>query len=142
MPEKHHPGEHLSMDARRREQPGSQKCARRARYGQKRPTCSRALVTGDRPGPRSSPGSAYSAARTRPAPGRFAIAVNHLLDRRKSRVEALDLSCDSFTADLLDGLCDGSEGHDSILAEEVKLGCTLAMLTFPGSHRSRRIHPR
>jgi len=59
----------------------------------------------------------------------YRIAVNHLLDRRKGRVEALDLNWESFATDLLDGLADSAAAHDAALVEEVKLGCTLAMLT-------------
>ena len=59
----------------------------------------------------------------------FRIAVNHLLDRRRSRVEAHELSLESFAADLLDGLTDPAQAPDAALVEEVKLGCTLAMLT-------------
>ena len=56
------------------------------------------------------------------------IAVRHLLDMKKSRVEALSLNFERFGADLLDGLADaGADGHEE--AEEVKLGCSLAMLT-------------
>lgn len=58
----------------------------------------------------------------------YRIAVNHILDRRKSRVEALALDFDRFGADLLDGLAAAPE-PDPLLAEEVKRGCTLAMLT-------------
>jgi RNA polymerase sigma factor (sigma-70 family) len=58
----------------------------------------------------------------------YRIAVRHLLDRKKSRVEALAMSFERFGADLLDGLA--AEGTaDPLLAQEVKLGCTLAMLT-------------
>ena len=56
------------------------------------------------------------------------IAVNHLLDRRKSAVEALELDFDAFASDLLDGQQPAGD-CDPRLAEEVKLGCTLAMLT-------------
>lgn len=56
------------------------------------------------------------------------IAVRHLLDIKKSRVEALSLDFERFGADLLEGLADaGGEGREE--AEEVKLGCSLAMLT-------------
>jgi RNA polymerase sigma factor (sigma-70 family) len=56
------------------------------------------------------------------------IAVRHLLDMKKSRVEALSLDFERFGADLLEGLADPqSEGREE--AEEVKLGCSLAMLT-------------
>lgn len=58
----------------------------------------------------------------------YRIAVRHVLDRRKSRVEALALDFDRFGGDLLEGLA--VEGDpDPVLAEEVKRGCTLAMLT-------------
>ena len=56
------------------------------------------------------------------------IAVRHLLDMKKTRIEALSLDFERFGADLLDGLADaGAEGSEE--AEEVKLGCSLAMLT-------------
>jgi len=58
----------------------------------------------------------------------YRIAVRHILDRRKSRVEALALDFERFGADLLDGLA-AEPDDEPLLAEEVKLGCTLAMLT-------------
>lgn len=58
----------------------------------------------------------------------YRIAVRHVLDRRKSRVEALGLQFDGFGADLLDGLAASPE-PDPVLVMEVKRGCTLAMLT-------------
>jgi RNA polymerase sigma factor (sigma-70 family) len=57
----------------------------------------------------------------------YRIALRHLLDRRKSRVEALHLDFERFAQDLLDGL--GDPSGDAAEAEEVKLGCSLAMLT-------------
>lgn len=57
------------------------------------------------------------------------IAVNHLLDRRKSAVEVIGLDFDKFAADLLTGQQPPGPDADPLLAEEVKLGCTLAMLT-------------
>jgi RNA polymerase sigma factor (sigma-70 family) len=59
----------------------------------------------------------------------YRIAVRHLLDRRKSRMEALGLDFDRFAADLMDGLEGGTAVEDAQAATEVKLGCTLAMLT-------------
>lgn len=59
----------------------------------------------------------------------YRIAVRHLLDRPKSRVESLGLDLERFAADLMDGLQPADAGADPALAEEVKLGCTLAMLT-------------
>ena len=58
----------------------------------------------------------------------YRIAVRHLLDRKKSRVEELAMSFERFGSDLLDGLV-APESPDPIMVEEVKLGCTLAMLT-------------
>jgi RNA polymerase sigma factor (sigma-70 family) len=57
----------------------------------------------------------------------YRIAVRHLLDRRKSAVEAMGLDFDRFAADLADGLA--APDADPAAATEVKLGCTLAMLT-------------
>ncbi|HKU47985.1 MAG TPA: RNA polymerase sigma factor, partial [Burkholderiales bacterium] len=57
----------------------------------------------------------------------YRIALRHLLDRRKSRVEAMHLDFERFGHDLLDGL--GEASGDAAEAEEVKLGCSLAMLT-------------
>jgi RNA polymerase sigma factor (sigma-70 family) len=59
----------------------------------------------------------------------YRIAVRHLLDRKKSRVERLGMSFEQFGADLLDGLAEPEAPPDPVLVEEVKLGCTLAMLT-------------
>jgi RNA polymerase sigma factor (sigma-70 family) len=58
----------------------------------------------------------------------YRIAVRHLLDRKKSRVESLAVTFERFDADLLDGLA-APEASDPVMVEEVKLGCTLAMLT-------------
>ncbi len=58
----------------------------------------------------------------------YRIAVRHLLDQRKMRVEALGLDFDRFAADLMDGLAP-PQAEDPLAATEVKLGCTLAMLT-------------
>jgi RNA polymerase sigma factor (sigma-70 family) len=58
----------------------------------------------------------------------YRIAVRHLLDRKKSRVEALTRDFESFGSDLLDGLAVEPDS-DPIAASDVKIGCTLAMLT-------------
>ena len=58
----------------------------------------------------------------------YRIAARHLLDRKKSRVEKLAMSFERFGADLMDGLA-AEPAEDPLMAEEVKLGCTLAMLT-------------
>ena len=60
----------------------------------------------------------------------FRVATNHILDRKKSSVEQLNLSFEGFGDDLVQGLSDDgpAEGERSLLVEEVKIGCTLGML--------------
>jgi RNA polymerase sigma factor (sigma-70 family) len=60
----------------------------------------------------------------------YRVAVNYLLDVKKSAIERLHLSFERLGADLADGLSsDGpADAERSILVEEVKIGCTLAML--------------
>jgi RNA polymerase sigma factor (sigma-70 family) len=60
----------------------------------------------------------------------YRIAVNYLLDVKKSAVERLHLTFERFADDLLDGLsADGpGEAERSLLTQEVKVGCTLGML--------------
>lgn len=60
----------------------------------------------------------------------YRVATNYLLDVKKSAVERLQLSFDSFADDLADGQSgDGpADGERSVLTEEVKIGCTLGML--------------
>ena len=58
----------------------------------------------------------------------YRITVRHLLDRKKSRVEAMDMQFERFGHDLIDGLA-ARPDPDPVAAEEVKRGCTLAMLT-------------
>lgn len=60
----------------------------------------------------------------------YRIAVNHILDVKKSPVERLHLTFEQFADDLLDGLSsDGpADAERSLLTEEVKVGCTLGML--------------
>lgn len=60
------------------------------------------------------------------------IAVNHLLDRRKSAVERLETTFEQYGEDLLTGLAEPppmAAPEAELLAEEVRLGCTLAMLS-------------
>lgn len=62
----------------------------------------------------------------------YRIAVNHLLDRRKSPAERLELSFDTYATDLQAGLAPAATNTDpdlDLLALEVKRGCTLAVLT-------------
>lgn len=58
------------------------------------------------------------------------IAVNHLLDRKKSTVERMHLNFDLYAEDLQSGLASTEPGPDAgLLATEVRLSCTQAMLT-------------
>ena len=60
----------------------------------------------------------------------YRVAANYLLDVKKSCVERETLSFDSLSVDLLDGLSDEgpADSEQSLLTEEVRVGCTLAML--------------
>ncbi|MDF2183094.1 sigma-70 family RNA polymerase sigma factor [Neptuniibacter sp. CAU 1671] len=63
----------------------------------------------------------------------YRIACNALLTLRKKRMEQQSLSFDQFAEDLANGLADSplsveDDGEQSLLLEEVKIGCTLAML--------------
>ncbi len=60
----------------------------------------------------------------------YRVAANYLLDVKKSCVEREKLAFDSFSQALLDGLSDDgpADSERSLLTEEVKVGCTLAML--------------
>lgn len=60
----------------------------------------------------------------------YRIAVNHVLDVKKSPVERMHLTFGRFADDLADGLSsDGpNDVERSLLIEEVKVGCTLGML--------------
>ncbi len=59
------------------------------------------------------------------------VAINHLLDRKKSAVEQMELTYDVYGADLRAGLSSTqSQSPDAeLLAAEVRLGCTQALLT-------------
>jgi RNA polymerase sigma factor (sigma-70 family) len=60
----------------------------------------------------------------------YRVAINYILDVRKSAVERLQLSFERFSEDLTAGL--GAEAppetEHSLLIEEVKVACTLGML--------------
>lgn len=58
----------------------------------------------------------------------YRIAVRHLAQRRRSLVEQANLSFDDYAADLVDGLRDSDRPDADLLADEVRVGCTLAML--------------
>ena len=60
----------------------------------------------------------------------YRIAVNYILDVKKSPVERMQFTFERFAADLAEGLSsDGpADAERSLLTEEVKIGCTLGML--------------
>ena len=60
----------------------------------------------------------------------YRIAVNYILDLKKSPVERMQLTFERFAQDLASGLSsDGpADAERSLLVEEVKIGCTLGML--------------
>jgi RNA polymerase sigma factor (sigma-70 family) len=60
----------------------------------------------------------------------YRIGVNYILDVKKSPVERLQMTFEHFADDLAEGLSsDGpAEAEQSLLTEEVKIGCTLGML--------------
>lgn len=60
----------------------------------------------------------------------YRIAVNYILDVKKSPVERMELNFDRFADDLAAGLSpdNPADAEQSLLIEEVKVGCTLGML--------------
>jgi RNA polymerase sigma factor (sigma-70 family) len=60
----------------------------------------------------------------------YRVAVNYVLDVKKSAIERLHLSFEQFADSLTEGLSaeSTSDSEQSVLIEEVKVGCTLAML--------------
>ena len=60
----------------------------------------------------------------------YRVAANHILNFRKSRVEQENLNFRRYGEELEDGLAnpDTARPDAGLLAEEVKLGCTLGML--------------
>ena len=60
----------------------------------------------------------------------FRVAKNYLLDVKKSPVERMHLTFERFGADLREGLSQEgpADSERSVLTEDVKVGCTLAML--------------
>jgi DNA-directed RNA polymerase specialized sigma24 family protein len=63
----------------------------------------------------------------------YRVAINYILDVKKSPVERMHLNFERFADDLADGLSpDGpADAERSLLVEEVKIGCTLGMLSGP-----------
>ncbi|MGH9221189.1 MAG: RNA polymerase sigma factor [Vicinamibacterales bacterium] len=58
----------------------------------------------------------------------YRVAVNYILDVKKSAVEQMRLTFEQFADDLADGLSPEPSAEDTLLVEEVKIGCTLGML--------------
>lgn len=60
----------------------------------------------------------------------YRVATNYLIDVKRSCVERQALTFETLANDLVDGLAsDGPTDHErAILVEEVRIGCTLAML--------------
>jgi RNA polymerase sigma factor (sigma-70 family) len=59
----------------------------------------------------------------------YRITANHLLRFRKSRLEEQGFTFERFGKDLEEGLSDSSvHPDDSILLQEIRVGCTLGML--------------
>lgn len=60
----------------------------------------------------------------------YRVAVNYILDVKKSPIERMNLTFERFAQDLADGLsADGpADAELSLLTEEIKIGCTLGML--------------
>jgi len=68
----------------------------------------------------------------------YRVAVNYILDVKKSPVERLHLSFEGFAEDLTQGVSleAPAETEHSLLIEEVKVGCTFGMLQcLDRSHR-------
>jgi|SRR5688572_4257047 len=60
----------------------------------------------------------------------YRVAVNYILDVKKSPVERMHWTFERFADDLADGLSSNgpADAELSLLTEEVKIGCTLGML--------------
>jgi RNA polymerase sigma factor (sigma-70 family) len=60
----------------------------------------------------------------------YRLSVNYILDHKKSPIERRELTFEQFAEDLTSGLVPASVGETerSVLIEEVKVGCSLAML--------------
>jgi len=60
----------------------------------------------------------------------YRVAVNYILDVKRSPVERMHLNFERFAEDLAEGLSsDGpTDAERSLLTEEVKIGCTLGMI--------------
>jgi DNA-directed RNA polymerase specialized sigma24 family protein len=66
----------------------------------------------------------------------YRIAANHLVDWRRSRLETQMISFDEFGKDLEEGLTEAPKTDDSLLYQEIRIGCTLGMLScLDRSHR-------
>jgi RNA polymerase sigma factor (sigma-70 family) len=59
----------------------------------------------------------------------YRVAVNHLLRARQSRLERQAYTFERFGRELDEGRSDEPPPGDALLLEEIKIGCTLGMLT-------------
>jgi DNA-directed RNA polymerase specialized sigma24 family protein len=59
----------------------------------------------------------------------YRIAANHLMDCRRSKLETQMISFDEFGKDLEEGLTETPKTSDSLLYQEIRIGCTLGMLS-------------
>src|SRR5258708_30129525 len=59
----------------------------------------------------------------------YRIAANHLVDCRRSRLETQMISFDEFGKDLEEGLTEAPKTDDFLLYQEIRIGCTLGMLS-------------
>jgi RNA polymerase sigma factor (sigma-70 family) len=68
----------------------------------------------------------------------YRLSVNYILDLKKSPIERLDLTFQRFADNLIEGIevASAEETERSVLIDEVKVGCSLAMLQcLDRSHR-------
>jgi RNA polymerase sigma factor (sigma-70 family) len=68
----------------------------------------------------------------------YRLSVNYILDLKKSPIERLDLTFQRFADNLIEGIepASADETERSVLIDEVKVGCSLAMLQcLDRSHR-------
>jgi RNA polymerase sigma factor (sigma-70 family) len=68
----------------------------------------------------------------------YRLSVNYILDIKKSPIERLNLTFEQFAENLTDGIepVSADETERSVLIDEVKVGCSLAMLQcLDRSHR-------
>ena len=72
----------------------------------------------------------------------YRLSVNYILDLKKSPIERLELTFQRFAENLTEGIEPASvaETERSMLIDEVKVGCSLAMPRGPTCGRAFRTH--